>query len=39
VRRHEHRLYHVLNHLNLFGGDYGRQTLGMIDRLLAAAGH
>ncbi len=32
-------LYHVLNHLNLFGASYGPQALGMIDRLLAAAGH
>jgi protein-ribulosamine 3-kinase len=32
-------LYHVLNHLNLFGGSYGAQALGIIDRLLAAAGH
>lgn len=30
-----YNLYHVLNHLNLFGGGYGTQALGMIDRLLA----
>jgi protein-ribulosamine 3-kinase len=39
VRRELLNLYHVLNHLNLFGGGYGPQALGMIDRLLAAAGH
>jgi fructosamine-3-kinase len=36
-RRDLYNLYHVLNHLNLFGGDYLRQAQGMIDRLLAAA--
>lgn len=30
-----YNLYHVLNHLNLFGGGYCVQALGMIDRLLA----
>jgi protein-ribulosamine 3-kinase len=30
-----YNLYHVLNHLNLFGGGYGRQAEQMIDRLLA----
>ena len=35
VRRQLYNLYHVLNHLNLFGGGYGGQALGMIDRLLA----
>jgi protein-ribulosamine 3-kinase len=35
--RHElYNLYHVLNHLNLFGGGYRAQAEGMIDRLLAA---
>jgi protein-ribulosamine 3-kinase len=33
-----YNLYHVLNHLNLFGGGYLGQATGMIDRLLAAAG-
>jgi protein-ribulosamine 3-kinase len=32
-----YNLYHVLNHLNLFGGGYLGQALEMIDRLLAAA--
>jgi protein-ribulosamine 3-kinase len=33
-----YNLYHVLNHLNLFGGGYRAQADAMIDRLLAAAG-
>ena len=32
-----YNLYHVLNHLNLFGGGYLRQATGIIYRLLAAA--
>jgi len=32
-----YNLYHVLNHLNLFGGAYQSQAQAMIDRLLAAA--
>ena len=31
-----YNLYHVLNHLNLFGGGYLRQAESIIDRLLAA---
>jgi protein-ribulosamine 3-kinase len=31
-----YNLYHVLNHLNLFGGGYRAQAEEMIDRLLAA---
>lgn len=38
TRRDLYNLYHVLNHLNLFGGGYRAQAEGMIDRLLAAAG-
>ena len=38
IRADLYNLYHVLNHLNLFGGGYLRQAAGMIDRLLAAAG-
>jgi protein-ribulosamine 3-kinase len=34
-----YNLYHVLNHLNLFGGGYSRQAESMIDRLLAEVGH
>ncbi|HVN43065.1 MAG TPA: fructosamine kinase family protein [Steroidobacteraceae bacterium] len=30
-----YNLYHVLNHWNLFGGGYGAEAAGMIDRLLA----
>ena len=33
-----YNLYHVLNHFNLFGGDYLQQAASMIDRLLAEAG-
>jgi fructosamine-3-kinase len=33
-----HQLYHVLNHLNLFGGGYARQALVLTERLLATAG-
>jgi protein-ribulosamine 3-kinase len=33
-----YNLYHVLNHLNLFGGGYRAQAEAMIDRLLAAVG-
>jgi protein-ribulosamine 3-kinase len=36
VRRDLYNLYHVLNHLNLFGGGYRAQAESMIDRLLAA---
>jgi len=35
VRRELYNLYHVLNHLNLFGGAYLRQSEAMIDGLLA----
>ena len=35
-RRTLYNLYHVLNHLNLFGGGYRAQAEAMIDRLLAA---
>jgi fructosamine-3-kinase len=35
VRRPLYNLYHVLNHLNLFGGGYGRQAEAMIGELLA----
>lgn len=39
TRRTLYNLYHVLNHLNLFGGGYAQQAAGMIDRLLAELGH
>jgi fructosamine-3-kinase len=38
MRRDLYNLYHVLNHLNLFGGGYRAQAESMIDRLLTAAG-
>lgn len=37
-RKTLYNLYHILNHLNLFGGGYGAQALGMIERLLAELG-
>lgn len=37
VRRTLYNLYHVLNHLNLFGGGYRAQAEAMIARLLAEA--
>ena len=38
VREGLHTLYHVLNHLNLFGRNYLAQARALIDRLLAEAG-
>lgn len=38
VRKVLYNLYHILNHLNLFGGGYLGQAQGMIDRLLAELG-
>jgi protein-ribulosamine 3-kinase len=35
TRRDLYNLYHVLNHLNLFGGGYLRQAQDMLGRLLA----
>ncbi|NNF51275.1 MAG: fructosamine kinase family protein, partial [Gammaproteobacteria bacterium] len=35
VRRDLHKLYHVLNHLNLFGGGYLGQARQLINRLCA----
>jgi fructosamine-3-kinase len=37
TRKHLYNLYHVLNHLNLFGGGYDAQAQRMIEQLLAAA--
>lgn len=39
VRKTFYNLYHILNHLNLFGGGYLGQARGMIERLLAELGH
>ncbi len=33
VRRTLYNLYHILNHFNMFGGGYGAQAEGMIERL------
>ena len=38
ARRDLYNLYHVLNHLNLFGGGYRAQAEATIERLLAGAG-
>ena len=38
TRRTLYNLYHVLNHFIIFGGGYGRQAEGMIDKLLAELG-
>lgn len=35
VRKHLYNLYHVLNHLNLFGGGYRAQAEGLMERLLS----
>jgi fructosamine-3-kinase len=35
TRKTLYNLDHILNHLNMFGGGYGDQALGMIERLLA----
>ncbi len=35
VRRQLYNLYHILNHLNLFGGGYLRQAEQMMERLLS----
>jgi len=37
TRKQLYNLYHVLNHLNLFGGSYGAQAERMIEHLLAHA--
>jgi fructosamine-3-kinase len=38
VRKTLYNLYHILNHLNLFGGGYLGQAEGMMERLLAEIG-
>ena len=35
VRKHLYNLYHILNHLNMFGSGYRGQALQMMERLLA----
>jgi protein-ribulosamine 3-kinase len=39
TRTRLYNLYHVLNHLNLFGDGYLGQALALIDGLLGVAGH
>ncbi len=38
TRRALYNLYHILNHVNLFGGGYARQAEGMMRMLLAELG-
>lgn len=38
TRKTLYNLYHIINHLNLFGGGYEQQAIAMIDRLLAETG-
>jgi protein-ribulosamine 3-kinase len=38
-RKDLYNLYHVLNHLNLFGGGYLGQAMSLTDGLLAEVGH
>lgn len=38
TRKILYNLYHILNHLNLFGGGYAGQAESMMDRLLAELG-
>jgi len=38
VRKTLYNLYHILNHMNMFGGGYRTQAEHMIDSLLAEAG-
>ena len=35
LRKTLYNLYHILNHYNMFGGGYGSQAEGMLDKLLA----
>lgn len=35
VRRDFYNLYHIINHLNLFGGSYQSQAINLMSRLLA----
>ena len=35
TRKTLYNLYHILNHLNLFGGGYGAQVERMLDSLLS----
>jgi fructosamine-3-kinase len=35
VRKTFYNIYHIINHLNLFGGGYHRQSIHMMERVLA----
>ncbi|MDH5484392.1 MAG: fructosamine kinase family protein, partial [Gammaproteobacteria bacterium] len=35
VRKTLYNLYHIINHLNMFGGAYQGQALSMTEQLLA----
>ncbi len=39
VRKELYKLYHLLNHLNLFGGGYLAQAQRVIESLLSELGH
>lgn len=38
IRKQLYNLYHILNHLNLFGGGYRQQSLSLIEQLLSEVG-
>jgi len=38
VRKTFYNIYHIINHLNLFGGGYHGQAIAMIERVLAEIG-
>ncbi len=38
IRKNFYNLYHIINHFNMFGGGYGSQAEGIIQRLLAELG-
>ncbi|VAW90906.1 Ribulosamine/erythrulosamine 3-kinase potentially involved in protein deglycation [hydrothermal vent metagenome] len=38
IRKTFYNSYHILNHLNLFGGGYGQQAESMIDQVLSELG-
>jgi len=38
IRKTFYNAYHILNHLNLFGGGYGQQAESMIDKVLSELG-
>jgi len=38
TRKELYKLYHILNHANMFGGGYARQAEGMMQGLLSRTG-